>query len=103
MNAGSFAQAVLRAVIAADERASFLTARPHGKTAVIGFLDDGEWVPVFRITGGSGAYNVASLQVRHRTTWQPTLVRGVPAAVAEQLIGPLRFLWEQHAHYSQPW
>jgi hypothetical protein len=103
MNAGSFAQAVIHAVVSADERASFLSARPRGKTAVIGYLDVDEWVPIFRITGGSGAYNVASLQVRHGTTWQPTLVRGVPAAVAEQLVGPLRFLWEQHAHYSQSW
>jgi hypothetical protein len=58
---------------------------------------------VFRIMRGNGAHNVASLQVRHRTTWQPTVGRGVPVAVAEQFVGPLRFLWEQHAPYSQSW
>ena len=103
MNAGSFAESVLKAVIAADERARFLSARQRGKTAIIGYLDEGEWVPVFRITGGSAAYNVADLQVRHGSSWQPTLVRGIPAVVAEALSGPLRFLWEQHAHFSQPW
>lgn len=103
MNAGSFAQSVLKAVVAADERASFLDVRQRGKTAVIGFIEDDEWIPVFRISGGSGAYNVANLDVRHRTSWQPTFVRGVPSAIADQLIGPLRFLWEQHAHFSQSW
>lgn len=103
MTAETFAQSVLYAVAEADERASFLSVRARGKTAVIGYLDDDEWVPVFRIAGGSGAYNVANLQVRHRTKWEPTLVRGVPNVIAEQLIGPLRFLWEQHAHATQRW
>lgn len=103
MNAAGFARQVVDAVVAADERANFLEIRPRGKTAVIGYDDQGQWVPLFRIAHGSGAYNVANLQVRHGSSWQPTFVRGIPAKVAEELIGPLRFLWEQHAHFSQPW
>lgn len=103
MSAEWFAQQVIDAVVEADERASFLAVRARGKTAVIGYEDEGDWVPLFRVAHGSGAYNVANLQVRHRTSWMPTLVRGVPAKVAEELIGPLRFLWEQHAHITQPW
>ncbi len=103
MSAERFANAVVREIVTADERASFLAVRARGKTAVIGYDDDGEWVPLFRVAHGSGAYNVANLQVRHGRSWQPTLVRGAPARIAEELIGPLRFLWEQHAHFSQSW
>jgi len=103
MNAASFANDVVREIVAADERASFLAVRARGKIAVIGYDDAGEWVPLFRVAHGSAAYNVANLQVRHRNSWQPTLVRGVPATIAEELIGPLRFLWEPHAHFSQSW
>lgn len=103
MNAESFAKSALQTLIAADERASFLTVRVRGKHAVIGYEDEGEWAPLFRITGGSAAFNVADLQVRHHGQWQPTFVRGVPDVIAEALSGPLRFLWEYHAHLTQPW
>jgi hypothetical protein len=97
MSAQRFADEVVWQLTKADERASFIVARARGKTAVLGYEYDGEWVPLFRITGGSAAYNVASLQVRHRSGWQPTFVRGVPATMAERLSGPFRFLWEIHA------
>ncbi len=103
MNAQCFADSVIREIVAADERASFLTVRARGKTAVIGYDDEGEWVPIFRVAHGSASYNVANLQVRQGRAWQPTLVRGIPAQIADELIGPLRFLWEQHAHVSQSW
>lgn len=102
MNAESFAFSVIQEVVAADERASFLSVRARGKTAVIGYDDTDEWVPILRIAHGSASYNVANLQVRHHRSWQPTFVRGTPARIAQELIGPLRFLWEQHAHFSQP-
>lgn len=86
MSAEWFAQQVIDAVVEADERASFLAVRARGKTAVIGYDDEGDWVPLFRVAHGSGAYNVANLQVRHRTSWKPTLVRGVPVKIAEELI-----------------
>lgn len=103
MNAGWFAQQVVDAAVDADERANFLAVKARGKTAAIGYDDDGEWVPLFRIAHGSGSYNVANLEVRHGTSWKPTFVRGVPSKIAEELIGPLRFLWEQHAHFTQSW
>ena len=101
MSAERFAQAVVDAVAAAENDARFLVVRARGKTAVIGYDDSGEWVPLFRIAHGSGAYNVADLQVRHGRAWEPTHVRGVPVKIAEELVGPLRFLWEMHAQLSQ--
>jgi hypothetical protein len=101
MSAERFANCVIREMVAVDERAGFLKVRARGGTAVLGYDDEGEWVPVFRVAHGSGAYNVANLQVRQRRSWQSTLVRGTPAMLAEHLLGPFRFLWEQHALLSQ--
>lgn len=97
MSAGVFAEAVVRNLCAADARASFLEVRAQGKTAVIGYESESEWIPLLRIAGGSGAYNVADLQVRHRSSWQSTLVRGVPAKLAQALAGPMAFVWQLHA------
>lgn len=97
MNAERFADLVLRELVNRDELARFLSVRARGKTAAIGYEVDEEWVPLLRIANGSAAYNVADLQVRHRRKWQPTFVRGVPAVIAENLAGPLRFVWELHA------
>ena len=96
MSAKIFAEAVVRNLSATDTRASFLKVRARGKTAVIGYESEGDWIPLLRIAGGSGAYNVADLQVRHRSSWQPTFIRGVPAKLAQELSGPLAFLWELH-------
>ncbi len=101
MNAESFAISVIQKIVAADKRASFLAVRARGRTAVIGYDDAGEWVSILRFAHGSGSYNVADLQVRHHRSWKPTFVRGTPERIADELIGPLRFLWEQHAHFSQ--
>ncbi len=101
MSAKYFANCVIEEMVAVDERADFLRVRARGKTAVLGYYDDREWVPVFRVAHGSGAYNVANLQVRYRRSWQPTPVRGTPARLAEHLLGPLHFLWQQHLLLSQ--
>lgn len=97
MSAENFTNCVLQQLACADEYASFLAVRARGKTAVIGYDDAGEWVPIFRVAHGSASFNVADIQVRHGRSWQPTFVRGTPFQIAEQLIGPLRFLWKLHA------
>jgi len=97
MNAKSFGLQVLRELIEHNELAQFLTVRARGKTAVLGYEIDEDWVPLFRFANGSAAFNVADLQIRHRETWKPTFVRGVPAMLAEALAGPLRPFWELHA------
>ena len=96
MNAKLFAERLLHELTTADQAAAFLRVRARGKTAVLGYECEGEWVPLLRVGGGSGAYNVADLQVRHRTSWQPTFTRGVPAVLAKQLAEPLRFTWAMH-------
>lgn len=95
--AESFGRRVLRELIEHNELARFLTVRARGKTAVLGYEVDDDWIPLFRFANGSAAFNVADLQIRHRQTWQFTFVRGVPAFIAEALAGPLRLFWELHA------
>jgi hypothetical protein len=34
-----------------------------------------------------------SLFVYHKRRWQPTLKRGIPKDLADQLAGPLSYLW----------
>ena len=96
MNAKVFAGRLLDRLTTADPAAAFLKVRARGKTAVLGYECEGEWIPLLRVAGGSGAYNVADLQVRHRTSWQPTFTRGVPAVLAGQLAEALRFTWAMH-------
>jgi hypothetical protein len=97
VSAESFGRRVLRELTEHNELARFLSVRARGKTAVLGYEVDDDWVPLFRFANGSAAFNVADLQIRHRETWQPTFVRGIPAAIAETLAGPLRPFWELHA------
>jgi hypothetical protein len=96
MNAESFAIQVLRELTAHNALAQFLTIRARGKTAVLGYEIDDEWVPLFRVANGSAAFNVADLQIRHRETWQFTFIRGIPPFIAEALAGPLKPFWELH-------
>lgn len=102
-NAKSFAEMVLHELREAEPLASVLEARGRGKTAVIGLLDAGEWVPLVRLSNPSGSFNVMSLDARHRGKWSPTHVRGVPVAIVGALQGPLRFLWEMPAIGAEPW
>jgi hypothetical protein len=97
MNAQSFTECVLRELRKLNPDAEFLAVRARGKSAVIGYSDNDEWVPIFRLVGGSAAFNVANLQVRHRNRWDPTFIRGVPKDVASELAGNLSFIWEIHA------
>ena len=97
MNAHSFTDCVLRELRKLNPNTDFLTVRSRGKSAVIGYENDAEWIPLFRIVGGSAAFNVANLQVRHKTSWAPTFIRGVPKDVASELAGNLSFIWEIHA------
>jgi len=88
-----FADSVLEELRREDPAAKALAARHRGKAATIGVTDDGEWVPLLRLSNPSGACNVMSLDVRHHDRWAPTFERGTPAMLAEQLLGPLRFTW----------
>lgn len=45
MSAKYFANCVIEEMVAVDERADFLRVRARGKTAVLGYYDDREWVP----------------------------------------------------------
>lgn len=102
--AAYFANLVLKRLHAESELAkTWLQARPRGKTATIGLEEDGEWVPLLRFANGSGAFNVMDLQVRDKTRWARTGIRGVPDVVADQLVGPLRFTWEFTAQAADTW
>jgi hypothetical protein len=89
-----FANSLLRSLRAHHPEAQALTARVRGKTAVIGFTEDGEWLPLLRLSNPSAAANVMNLDVRHGRGWAPTFIRGIPAALVEQLAGPLAFTWQ---------
>jgi len=88
-----FADSVLDELRREDPAANALAARHRGKTATIGVTEDGEWVPLLRLSNPSGACNVMSLDVRHHDRWAPTFERGTPTMLAEKLLGPLRFTW----------
>ncbi|MDX1644723.1 MAG: hypothetical protein R3244_10235 [Thermoanaerobaculia bacterium] len=100
MNAESYANLVLRRLASLEPASVFLAARARGKTAVLGFEDEGEWVPLFRIANGSASFNVADLQIRHGRRWEPSFVRGVPDKVADALAGEFRFLWQFHSQLN---
>jgi hypothetical protein len=90
----SFANHVLRGLRERDARAEGLDVRVRGKAAVLGYLEDGEWVPLLRLSNPSAAVNVMNLDVRHHGRWAPTFIRGVPAAIIDELVGPLGFTWQ---------
>lgn len=96
MSAKHFGDCTLRALTQFDERANFLKVHATGSTCVIGYELDDLWIPLFRIAHGSAAFNVANLQVRHKSRWEPTFSRGTPEMIAEQLAGPFKFFWELH-------
>ncbi len=101
-DAMTFARAVLRELQRGDPAAAVLDVRARGKTATLGLLDAGEWVPLLRFSHPSASFNVMSLDVRDGTRWAPTHRRGVPAVVAAALLGELRFTWAMEAS-SAPW
>lgn len=92
---GSFAHELLSRLHEASLPASeLLDVRVRGGTATFGFVEEGQWVALLRLSNGSGAFNVMDLSVRQKRGWASTGVRGVPNALAEALLGPLRFTWE---------
>lgn len=101
--AASFGEEVVRLLRADSEVASLLLVRARGKTATIGVMDANEWVPLLRMANGSGAFNVMDLQVRHKHSWARTGHRGMPTAVVDALLGPLRFTWEMEAEAARDW
>lgn len=102
--AALFAHRVLKRLHDDSELAkTWLQARPRGTTATIGLEEEGDWIPLLRFANGAGAFNVMDLQVRDKTTWARTGVRGVPNVVADQLVGPLRFTWEFQVQAADAW
>lgn len=97
----SFARDLLRVMVARDPATRALEARARGKTATIGVTDGGDWVPVLRLSNPSNACNVMSLDVRHGSRWAPTFERGTPDALAQKLLGPLRFTWAMQAGWAE--
>ena len=89
----SFAARLLVQLHEADAEAEPIAFRTRGKTAVFGFVDDDEWVPLFRLTSPSPSANIMHLDVQHGRSWAPTSLRGVPAALVNELIGPLAYIW----------
>ena len=77
----------------ADPRALRLQARGRGKTAVLSIRYGDELVPLLRLSNPSAAFNVMSLDVRHRSRWAPTFHRGIPQALADVLTQQLAFTW----------
>lgn len=93
MDAESFAHSLLGRLRNLDPRAAGLRIKGKKKTAIIGIYDEGELVPLLKLTGASAKFNVMSLLVYHHGGWVPTLKRGTPELLAEPLAGPLQHLW----------
>ena len=93
MSPDSFASALLAELRRLDPRAHALEKAPSRGGAVVVGIDDEGFQPLLRVSSGSAKFNVMSLFVRHHRSWAPTFQRGTPAALAEQLAGPLQHLW----------
>jgi hypothetical protein len=96
-NPESFANALLRTLVSKDPAAAALQVRARGKTAILGIVDADVWVPLLRLSNPSASCNVMNLDVRHHQNWAPTFERGIADALAEKLLGPLRFTWAVEA------
>lgn len=96
MSARSFAASLLAEMRSIDSRAAKLRTAARGKadkTAVIGIDDDGEFVPLLKLTGASGKFNVMTVLVHHHGQWRPTFKRGTPKTLAQPFTGELQHLW----------
>ena len=89
----TFTDRVLRKLRDLEPVATLLECKVRGGTATLGINDQGEWVPLLRLAQPSQSFNVMSLDVRHHERWEPTFTRGDPGAIADALVGPLRFTW----------
>lgn len=93
MTPDSFTSALLAELRKRDPRARALKEQRGRDRSIVLGIDDEGFQPLLRLTAGSAKFNVMSLFVRHRNSWAPTFQRGTPAALAEQLAGPLQHLW----------
>lgn len=96
MSATYFAGCLLAQMRSIDPRAAGLravAADRADKTAVIGIDDEGEFVPLLKLTGASASFNVMSVLVQHHGQWRPTFKRGTPKTLAEPFTGELQHLW----------
>lgn len=93
MNARYFASSLLAELRERDPRAAGLRIQARGKAAVIGIEDEGEFVPLLKLTGASAKFNVMTLLVYHHRQWHPTFKRGTPKELAEPLAEEIHHLW----------
>jgi len=91
-----FALDVLAEMRQLDLRSSTLEAlgTPRRPDALIGLIEEGEFVPLLVLAAASAAYNVMGLFVwGEQGRFIPTGQRGTPAMLAKILIGPYQHLW----------
>ncbi len=95
MSAQAFAQELICALGRHDSQALLLKARvaPQNST-IIGFDDDGEWVPLLKLGAATPKFGKMMLMVPQSNRWTPTMQKGSPEQLAELLAGPLRHLWK---------
>ena len=96
MGANYFANSLLAEMRRIEPRAAGLRAVAvdrADKTAVIGIDDEGEFVPLLKLTRASAKFNVMSVLVHHRGQWQTTFKRGTPTTLAQPFTGELQHLW----------
>lgn len=101
--ADRFASRLLHDLTTSDRRAAHLRSKVHGKTVTIGIDEGDTWIPLLRLSAPSASCNVMNLDVRHGRDWAPTFERGTPAALAEQLLGPLLFTWANEVDAVLAW
>lgn len=98
-----FASHLLHDLTATDPRAAHLKSKVRGKAVTIGIDEGDKWIPLLRLSTPSASCNVMNLDVRHGRGWAPTFERGTPAALAEQLLGPLLFTWADEVDAVLAW
>ena len=95
MSAQVFAQELVRALARYDPRALLLkTRKAPQKAAIIGLEDEGEWTPLLKLGAATPKFAKMMLMVRQGNRWTPTMQKGSPEQLAEQLASSLRHLWQ---------
>ncbi len=95
MSAQVFAQELVYALGRHDPRALLLKVKiAPQKTAVIGLEDEDEWIPLLKLGAATPTFAKMMLMVRHGNRWTPTMQKGSPEQLAEQLANSLRHLWQ---------
>lgn len=94
MTVQAFAGKLLSELRKLDARAAVLERKVQkGDKAILGIMDDGEFVPLLLLGAGSAKFNKMMLFVYHQEHWQPTFQKGTPKMLAELLAGELNHLW----------